>query len=116
MILYGIVWLKVWFGMVVKCDLVWCFIALFKGTVVVECVRPASNILGLQKPLTAHLHLTAPPLQPGLPSSPRSCPNNTDSLHCVASNKGAGLFQRAGQTMKQAGAKGTSRYLIGIKS
>ena len=30
--------------------------------------------------------------------------------------KGAGLFQRAGQTMKQAGAKGTSRYLIGIKS
>ena len=32
------------------------------------------------------------------------------------SAKGAGLFQRAGQTMKQAAAKGTSRYLIGIKS
>ena len=34
----------------------------------------------------------------------------------VVDLKGAGLFQRAGQTMKQAGAKGTSRYLIGIKS
>ena len=31
-------------------------------------------------------------------------------------SKGAGLFQRAGQTMKQAGERGTSRYLIGIKS
>ena len=30
--------------------------------------------------------------------------------------KGSDLFQRAGQTMKQAAAKGTSRYLIGIKS
>ena len=30
--------------------------------------------------------------------------------------KGAGLFQRAGQTMNQAGGRGTSRYLIGIKN
>ena len=30
--------------------------------------------------------------------------------------KGAGLFQRAGQTMNQAGERGTSRYLIGIKN
>ena len=33
-------------------------------------------------------------------------------LHC----KGAGLFQRAGQTMNQACERGTSRYLIGIKN
>ena len=39
-------------------------------------------------------------------------PNGANLISC----KGAGLFQRAGQTMKQAGAKGTSRYLIGIKS
>ena len=30
--------------------------------------------------------------------------------------KGAGLFQRAGQTINQAGGRGTSRYLIGIKN
>ena len=30
-------------------------------------------------------------------------------------SKGAGLFQRAGQTMKQAAGRGTSRYPNGIK-
>ena len=30
--------------------------------------------------------------------------------------KGAGLFQRADQTKVQAGGRGTSRYLNGIKS
>ena len=41
---------------------------------------------------------------------------NGQTLHSLFGFKGAGLFQRAGQTMKQAAAKGTSRYLIGIKS
>ena len=39
-------------------------------------------------------------------------PGGTNSI----SSKGAGLFQRAGQTMNQAGGRGTSRYLIGIKN
>ena len=36
--------------------------------------------------------------------------------HFYGTLKGAGLFQRACQTMKQAGGRGTSRYPIGIKS
>ena len=42
--------------------------------------------------------------------------NNHRKKRKLINNKGAGLFQRAGQTMKQAGERGTSRYLIGIKS
>ena len=34
----------------------------------------------------------------------------------AAHHKGADLFLKGGQTKKQAGGRGTSRYSIGIKS
>ena len=46
---------------------------------------------------------------------------HTDALQCLPLLKlyiikGADLFLKGGQTKKQAGGRGTSRYSIGIKS
>ena len=40
----------------------------------------------------------------------------TRDLLFTLSAKGADLFQKGGQTKKQAAGRGTSRYSIGIKS